>query len=339
MLEVTPAAREAVELLLQKFESLLSANRAEPPDLHFVIVEPPKPGQTRIVQLPHLGAVRPDLQRKSLIHEDIIPTLPSIRILYLGDKRWLARFLQLARDAAVTFRSHDPGIEKLVTRATWEGEQFFMPNLWPVLVRDIIELSGRSKDFLRRWRWGEDAATQIVPYDEAELQAWVEATRVCGGLIKPPPPKDVNFTTFNFNAVECSCAALEWSAYQIRLGLEAATKVTTPPTGNVGTEAPADQQSKPQPLIVLRGSADGPIVRGKEKPRLTVARFNVIKALIDAGPGGLSEDELKSKSGHGGAVNTLKKLATSDDDWKSVIILPGKPGLRYRVRLTEPDGS
>ena len=38
-------------------------------------------------------------------------------------------------------------------------------------------------------------------------------------------------------------------------------------------------------------------------------RYNVIKALLDAGDVGLTGDDLVEKSGHGGAVNTLKALA------------------------------
>ena len=62
-----------------------------------------------------------------------------------------------------------------------------------------------------------------------------------------------------------------------------------------------------------------------------MARFNIIKALIDANEKGLTGDELVTKSGHGGAVNTLKNLAKSDADWEAVISLPGQPGGRYRI--------
>ena len=94
-----------------------------------------------------------------------------------------------------------------------------------------------------------------------------------------------------------------------------------------GTVTPED----PAPLVILGKLGDKPTVRGKPKNPLTVPRYNVIKALLDAGENGLTGDALATKSGHGGAVNTLKTLAKGDPDWKAVISLPGKPGCRYRI--------
>ena len=91
-------------------------------------------------------------------------------------------------------------------------------------------------------------------------------------------------------------------------------------------------------LVILRSPTACPVVRGKEKRPLTTPQYNVVKALMDAGEHGLTGDELVNKSGHGGAVNVLKALARSDADWGAVISLPGRPGGRYRLRLTEIDG-
>jgi len=52
---------------------------------------------------------------------------------------------------------------------------------------------------------------------------------------------------------------------------------------------------------------------------------------MEAGKNGLSKDELVGKSGHGDAVNILKRLADRDADWKSVIQLGEIPGGRYRI--------
>jgi hypothetical protein len=92
--------------------------------------------------------------------------------------------------------------------------------------------------------------------------------------------------------------------------------------------------------VSLGGRGDQQLVRGKVKPRLTTARYDVIKELIDAGDKGLTGDDLVNNSGHGGAVNILKNLARSDRDWGAVILLPGRPGGRYRIatRLTDIDG-
>ncbi len=90
-------------------------------------------------------------------------------------------------------------------------------------------------------------------------------------------------------------------------------------------EAPAELP------VTLGKPGDEPIVRGKRKDRLTLPRYNVIKALLAAGDDGLSKDSLATESGCGDAVGILKRLAESDPDWKTVIKLAGKPGGRYRI--------
>jgi hypothetical protein len=118
-------------------------------------------------------------------------------------------------------------------------------------------------------------------------------------------------------------------------GTEALSPSEPPSAGEAPDEQP---EAKPNALVILRCPSASPIVRGMEKPRLTDARYNVVKALLDAGDGGLTGDDLVVKSGHGGAVNTLKTLAKSDADWRAVILLAGGPGKRYRLRQTENDG-
>jgi hypothetical protein len=90
--------------------------------------------------------------------------------------------------------------------------------------------------------------------------------------------------------------------------------------------------------VILGNLGDEPIVSGKRKTRLTAARYDVVKALLEAGDKGLSGDELVTKSRRGGAVNTLKALAGSDKDWRAVIQLAGQPGCRYRI-VSRSDGS
>jgi hypothetical protein len=87
--------------------------------------------------------------------------------------------------------------------------------------------------------------------------------------------------------------------------------------------------------VVLGGPHDPPMVRGKQKPCLSPARFKIVQTLLNAGQQGLTGDELTEKSGRGGAINTLKALAKGDSDWGSVIVLPGKPGMRYRLLFDE----
>src|SRR5262249_42069474 len=100
-------------------------------------------------------------------------------------------------------------------------------------------------------------------------------------------------------------------------------------------------QPLPVPTVMLPKASEQPTVCGQTKSRLTFARYNIVKTLVMAGQAGLTGDELVKKSGHSGAVNTLKALARSDAEWGRAIQLPGVPGGRYRIpygRLTDADG-
>jgi hypothetical protein len=99
--------------------------------------------------------------------------------------------------------------------------------------------------------------------------------------------------------------------------------------GPTTSTAPAD--ASPPESVVLTGDGKPPIVRGQVKSILTKPQYNVMKALLDAKSSGLTKDQLVNNSGHGDARKILKRLADSDDDWKSVISFPGRPGRRYRL--------
>ena len=116
------------------------------------------------------------------------------------------------------------------------------------------------------------------------------------------------------------------------------------PSGN-GTAATNGRNPEAlaaEPMVTLGEFGDESRVNGKNKPRLTLPRFHVIKALKEAGKNGLSKDELAEKSGHGDAHRILS-AAWSDPDWQSGIQLAGEPGGRYRLFLgdlpTSPDIS
>ena len=108
------------------------------------------------------------------------------------------------------------------------------------------------------------------------------------------------------------------------------TGPAAPPRGD---EGPAD------PLVILGESDEEPMVRGVRKNRLSLPRFDVVKALLAAGQRGLSKDMLATKSNHSDAHRILKRLGDSDPDWSSVILMAGKPGGRYRIRSTDPPTS
>jgi len=82
----------------------------------------------------------------------------------------------------------------------------------------------------------------------------------------------------------------------------------------------------------VAGQTKQPVVRGKTKPVLRPAQFNVVKALVNAGETGLTLDQLVHQSGHSDARGILRRLADSDPDWRSVIHFPGKGrSLPHRV--------
>jgi hypothetical protein len=90
-----------------------------------------------------------------------------------------------------------------------------------------------------------------------------------------------------------------------------------------------DRQATPP--VILRGHGMPPVVRGVAQRILSKAQYEVVQALLDAGPTGLSKDELEEKSKHADARKILKRLHDSYPDWKRVILLAGRPGGRYRL--------
>ena len=112
-----------------------------------------------------------------------------------------------------------------------------------------------------------------------------------------------------------------------------------PPEGDRTPEEPAAAG----PLVFPEKRADEPTVNGRRKKRLTNAQYDVLDVLIAAGDDGLSKDSLATESGHGDAHRVLQRLAESDPDWDSVILMAEKPGGRYRIRTanlpTSPEVS
>ncbi len=115
-------------------------------------------------------------------------------------------------------------------------------------------------------------------------------------------------------------------------------------TATACTIAPEDAKNTPPVIekierkeaVILRGRHERPIVLGKEQEKvLTVAQYNVVSALMQAGEIGLSTDKLVETSGHGGAVNVLRRLARSSGEWGSAIGLAGSPGNHFRIRQSD----
>lgn len=134
-----------------------------------------------------------------------------------------------------------------------------------------------------------------------------------------------------------------------RTGIAPTPELTGPQPGRPGPQPTqprgrgtrrADRDSRPDlamwdPWTVVSvikiGRPGEPVyIDGKEKPPLRAAQHAVISALLNAGPEGLDEQELREKSGRGGWWRILKELG-KDPDWGRILMFPGGPWGRYRI--------
>jgi hypothetical protein len=99
----------------------------------------------------------------------------------------------------------------------------------------------------------------------------------------------------------------------------------------LATQLGRSSERRQGPTVILGEPHEQPIVRGKLKDRLTIAQYDVVNTVLDAGERGLSKDELVQKSRHEDALGVLRRLRRNDPDWASVIQMAGKPGGRYRI--------
>jgi hypothetical protein len=100
---------------------------------------------------------------------------------------------------------------------------------------------------------------------------------------------------------------------------------------SVPSETETEPITPPKPSVILGTSGLSPIVRGVGKDPLSIAQFDTIKALADAGERGLTQDALVRLSKHSDAVGIIDRLRKKDPEWASVIKMAGKPGGRYRI--------
>jgi integrase len=97
-----------------------------------------------------------------------------------------------------------------------------------------------------------------------------------------------------------------------------------------GPDSRSVSENPPPDLVTLTDREVPPIVLGRKKKRLTRPGYRVVKALLEAGPDGLSKPQLLRICGD--ALGVLRRLSKSDSDWKAVIHFPGKDGIRhYRI--------
>jgi hypothetical protein len=64
---------------------------------------------------------------------------------------------------------------------------------------------------------------------------------------------------------------------------------------------------------------------------LSISQHAIVKAVAAAGRRGLTEGEIRDKSGHGGAPTTLRRLRDSHAKWAEIIRFPGIPHGRIRI--------
>lgn len=140
-------------------------------------------------------------------------------------------------------------------------------------------------------------------------------------------------------ALPVADSALEFWLVRVRLALteRERTNLITPPTPTTSsTTSPAVAQPQRPPARPFEFSdfSKPPVVNGNTKKMLTQAEHDILMALEEAGPRGLSKDELDEKSDHPEARKYLRKLA-DDPDWRSVILFPEQKGRGgYRLRFS-----
>jgi hypothetical protein len=112
------------------------------------------------------------------------------------------------------------------------------------------------------------------------------------------------------------------------------TKAIGLPSAVQAQPAPTDRG--PVLQVVLRGGTDPPIVRGKEKPRLTQGQYKVVSALVAAHPRRLNKSQLEHQSKVSDPVKMMRRLMDKDLDWKAVLIMAGEPHGGYGIHLHAP---
>jgi hypothetical protein len=140
---------------------------------------------------------------------------------------------------------------------------------------------------------------------------------------EPPPPRNLAQAKL----------VLKNLLVAVRNEIRTRQLVARQPDEEPGSDVPTTPPSAgPENVrVVLQGPGKPPIVKEKKKRVLTDPQYNVVQALLEAGEGGLTKDQLEQKSGHSDARGILSRLAKSDPDWGVVIHFPGTTGGRYRI--------
>lgn len=95
--------------------------------------------------------------------------------------------------------------------------------------------------------------------------------------------------------------------------------------------------ASPESPVSLRGRSEMPVVLGVPQDVLTRAQYDVVEALVKAGPAGLSLRELAEASGRRYPNKTLDSLLARGGGWVACVKMAGQAHSRYRI--TWPDRS
>ena len=96
-----------------------------------------------------------------------------------------------------------------------------------------------------------------------------------------------------------------------------------------------DTRGQKRPAVELNDREQSPRVLGDSVPKLTDAQYDVVRALLEAGPEGLNKDDLDEESRHPDARKILGRLAKKKV-WRGAIVMAEGSGLKYRLRWIRP---
>lgn len=94
------------------------------------------------------------------------------------------------------------------------------------------------------------------------------------------------------------------------------------------SQAGAESQARAYPKLVLNGLGEPYSIDGKEKPKLSDARYAVVKALLEAGREGMKKDAIEAVRP---SARQIIKALLEDDDWKPILQMAEGTNLRYRI--------
>ena|GEM_PF-5679492 len=273
-----------------------------------------------------------------------------------------------AAETPPTTEAQKPAVAGTPTRDWWESVEYGDFDLsdfrWhaAALAKYLIRCREKSDPgFLgapeRYQRWelaniARDRESQLVLLKKAVVAARLiladmEAMGGSGGVQADDPLIDLKFMIANFAdeaVIEKAIVAVrrgnhvQWKSLAHWQGLSAIRDgLDSLPTKRHDPDRPplafkqAPIAKSARVLLFPRGHNPAAIIVKTFIRTLTAAQFDVLKALIEASPAGLSKHQLIARSHHGDAIGVLRRLARAHGPWRHVIDLPGVPGGGYRI--------